>query len=899
MAYGDYLDAAAMLDSCDADLSAPTGKGANCRFVAQAEEATTAAVNRASLAIAQNSDELKARLDAATAITQVTNLTGFSGGTITIDPTGGGSGDIKFTGTLYLGNGDYSADQESRDTLFQLLDSESNEVLVDGAEVKISNTSVAPGSGFYSAGVVTLTLSATLPSGNYKLAYAIGATLATLPDDALIRADIRGLHEAAGESQRIHSYVCAIDTSEGPADYVGASAVADAIADLKSSLSLGGVTIYIREGTYTAPTTWPGAGDDYRMVGVGARASVVLSLGANLQIDGANCVFENLTFSIGTGFHLGILGTWMLLRNCVMEVPAPNGTEYVELRTTYGRLDGCSIGGCDLVPWGSSAITVDRCTILGYGRALDLRKARRFYMRDCNIVSSESATPNGLVEFTNGTSDAAQDVVIEKTNLTCTGFPVLYVAGYNDANRATGIVVRDCLITGDDHAALQLYQEFVEDTRFERCTFVRQGVGTAAGVLIDGTSALSKSRAVFESCSFVNEVAGALAVSATNDPKGVSFLSCHFAASGGAKTAGFVNLDHDQTARGVIRGCSFYPYRVTGGTADVLITGYDGGDIDIYYPATGYAYDGATPSLQLQYCNLDTVNVDLGGVQSTTLTGTAAVYLYNGARVSNLHVKNMRGTWEMPLIMVGSANLDHRAILDGLTVSPFATGLWKNSNDEALVVELSDRSVLRRFVWSPGTNDVTTGNAYVVHTEAANIVNVLVEHCDVNIGSVPTNFDGVFRLGKSGSDLDDLRFLNNIVVGGTLSASCTNTVIVLASGPLIEGNVIHHGLMVGTGETTTSTALFLGNPCNRARVVSNEIGGYIPGTPANGARKVLYLSNTATVGGIIGRALLVHNNIFRDLDQNVQAYIGDPVGLHPSGGVFAGHVDDTNHFMSA
>ena len=89
MAYVDYKNAATLLDTCDAYTTDTPGKAAGCRFVGQAEPGTSAVVNRANLALAENMDNLKLPLDTELALPQVAVLAAFSGNTIVVDMTGG------------------------------------------------------------------------------------------------------------------------------------------------------------------------------------------------------------------------------------------------------------------------------------------------------------------------------------------------------------------------------------------------------------------------------------------------------------------------------------------------------------------------------------------------------------------------------------------------------------------------------------------------------------------------------------------------------------------------------------------------------------------------------------------------------------------------------------------
>lgn len=153
----------------------------------------------------------------------------------------GGSFSYTVTNGIYLGNSNYSDSQPTRDILFQFLDENFNEVMVDGSEVKVLSVSGTIGSGFHTDGLLTVTLTDTVPSGNYRFKFGVPATLAKLPDDAFLTADIRGAQEGSGENQKPMWTVCA--PAGGRGDYVGASAFEDAVAN-------GEKRIYLKAGTY-------------------------------------------------------------------------------------------------------------------------------------------------------------------------------------------------------------------------------------------------------------------------------------------------------------------------------------------------------------------------------------------------------------------------------------------------------------------------------------------------------------------------------------------------------------------------------------------------------------------------------------------------------------------------
>jgi hypothetical protein len=171
---------------------------AGTRFIDNGEDAEGEVLNRSFAALAENTDDLDTRMTRDIASPEVGVLTGHSGTTIVIDPSGGAAGDVNYTGTLYCGETGWTG-QERLDQLFQLLDEDYNEVRVNGNEVKVTSLSDNSLGDEFVATATTLNLNETLPSANYRIGYYIGTTIGELPVYALTHAGLRGLEEVPGE----------------------------------------------------------------------------------------------------------------------------------------------------------------------------------------------------------------------------------------------------------------------------------------------------------------------------------------------------------------------------------------------------------------------------------------------------------------------------------------------------------------------------------------------------------------------------------------------------------------------------------------------------------------------------------------------------------------------------
>jgi hypothetical protein len=183
------------------DVDGPPGSGS--RGLSPGEDALSINFNRIGYALAKNDEYLYSIFEQEVPAVEIASLSSFSGSSITLNPTGSGGSNINFTGKVYLGDGTIPSGQEGYDTIFKILDANYHEVLVSSTEVKVTVSSPVLGSGFYNGGVVTLTLGAALPSGNYRLAYCRGYTKETLPAGSMIRGAIRGLENYSAEAKEV------------------------------------------------------------------------------------------------------------------------------------------------------------------------------------------------------------------------------------------------------------------------------------------------------------------------------------------------------------------------------------------------------------------------------------------------------------------------------------------------------------------------------------------------------------------------------------------------------------------------------------------------------------------------------------------------------------------------
>lgn len=310
----------------------PAG-GVGSRFMSFVEPGTAERFNRAFSALSDNGDEHETELTRELAVPVVGVLTLASpSGSFTI----GSGGDIDITSgapnyqDLYMGRSTWADNQENRDHLFEILDSDYNEAIVDTVEAKaVSFTGAAVGDQFVdvTSGTVTVTLNVTLPAGSYRIGFFADSMISTLEEDAFVSVSIRGLNEAPSESAFKGAYICAIDTTDGPADFVGANAVQNALAALGDDTAL-----FLRPGEYTLAETGGGTLDiNQANVTIQGSSSdptngvrLIIDTGSahNFLITGDNVSFRNLHIkanTAGTGQFINVAADFCSFKDCGIE----------------------------------------------------------------------------------------------------------------------------------------------------------------------------------------------------------------------------------------------------------------------------------------------------------------------------------------------------------------------------------------------------------------------------------------------------------------------------------------------------------------------------------------------------------------------------------------------------
>ena len=886
MAYGDYRDAATLLDTCDVLIGDTPGKNVGCRFLGQAEPATTAATNRGPYALAENMDNLKLPLDSQIAITQVAALAAFSGNTIDIDMTAGAAGDINFSpvGYLYMGNGSYSgASQEDFDTLFQLLDEDFNEVIVDGDEVKITGISVGPalGSGFYNTAMVTLQLSATLPSGDYRLSYGRDSSLATLPDDALIRADIRGLHEAAAESGYKSVRVVAETNAIGPADFIGTSALEDA---LDHAISIGGnTTLFCRPGSYVFSAAYDISQDNIKIVGEGG---------------------VNLDFQSGA-YDLTVSGDGVCFTDCTLLFSTSGGSG-IRWDGDRGKMDHCdvSFGELDVTGDHFSADTVDCQSTAGVSNGLILNGVSYTTLRNCEFdvalgkaLSVETAVCDRLVaENCIFKSDdlACFDVQIdlEYSKFTSCRFESEDATCFNLADTLRRSSFHSCEFSAQDGLALYVGRSDFYLVEFHNCRFESvPGTLTSSGIVdcylptgYPSAITQSSSQSVgFYNCEFTDDTAtvryqnpAVRLVSVLADSAEQMFIkmencslrsdACGCNDGAGGEEVGFEMM-----------GVMLHNSAINGAN-----------QADMYE-------DG--PMFRFYNCRLDVVQLWVAAsVTNAAVYSDGVCEVLAGTEAHDLKIIGGFLENNRPLLHIEGDGLHQAmpplagraAVVDGLEVMNYGIAHWTNAQfGEPLVVRMGVQSVLRRFIWDWNNVAGVNGTSSIQPQCLVRVTGDDVEISQCEIYPPSTGGHWLKYMIFAGDPVDNLRILHNVfkMADGRSSGVGMSCIIRLQTSagqltaPIIHGNYIKWYDDAAPPVNANQAIIALGTDVVFAKVTGNHI---FVDNISTGTGIVIYLDEQvypAGAGTDGGGSIVQGNTIFNDNDSGIGS--GSGPGIAP------------------
>lgn len=853
MAYGDYKNVATLQGTIVPDMTPPPGEAANVAWIKNGENAEQTKTNRPHQALAVNMDNLKIPLDAAIAVTQTAALAAFSGNSITIDPTGGAAGDINFTGTLFLGTG-YANTQENRDTLFQLLDENYNEVMVEGSEVKISSVGGgAVGGGFYSAGVVTLGLNETLVSANYRLRYAIGATLASLPDDALITADIRGIHEGAGESAKPTDIVCA--PAGGYGNYVGSSALEDALTDIGVG---GNASIYLKDGTYALPAGATSIPIGVSIIGESANApgsgGVIIQMVATSTIDCKN---------------------YSHIERVRIEVSGPTGAEYVGCTGNHVTIENVLFTNTSLLVSGDW-FKCDNILINPHQNSLLVQGAN--YSEFKNIEITPATTPPTAI------------IAISTATLSGTTFDNIQIS--DSGTTAKGILL-----------SIAIYS----------CEFRNIEMTLGTGIAIDlGAVTINECRFLR---GYISADQTAITTDATARARGIEFKDCFFdntnsawyktpfvrlkSLRGDSGTAAFYNgisLDHcyfsDRYCMGDTDTGTPAAPNLDGSPFPVMeLEGVMGRSVSFLRSNMLYNIE-SSQWVKMTDCSIDSFALVSGPVGNMTpLSSLAAstsglVEVLGQSKISELKVlTDYEEEVSRAIVYVQNSN-DHLAAgaedkclpaeIDGLQISMSSSTAWIDiAAPSSLGLHMGGNSIVRNFVWNSGNSFRVRDDVGLGGIEASG--QIVYINGDYNVLDNPMiELDGangsVWHAISVGTAAD----YSNTIRGGAVKliyAACTDPAAVYYpySAVLVAGtSTVIDGLNVFTNAPQTIVAQPINVAGYHTRVVNCHID--VDGDPVIQPNLILF-------NGIVDQDCICMGNVLRSRLNTPPTISGAAVGV--------------------
>lgn len=805
----------------------PGGWPAGTRGIAFGEPAKGERVNRLAAALAENDDYLynltSVRMLAST---EVAAVLAFTGSQINIDPTGAAGGHINFTGYFYMGDALWANNQENRDTLFQLLDENYNEVIVDGVEVKVSGFTGghAVGEGFINV-LMGLTLNKTIPAGNYRVVYGRGRTVESLPPYALIRADVRGLHEAPGEAGR--QSVIVVDpnaASSRPADYKGPTALQDALDACGDNK-----TLFLRAGNYTV-----------HMAGNPAAPLSVTNNWVTIIGEGRGPIL-GVVLTLPAGLDLNVSGTGVKFEN--VRVESSDADRRVYWTDDDGGMDRCVLTDLVLELNGVQNATFSNMTLGGDLTALYIRGGTSNCIFD-NLECLEGAT--------------ATQPIIKLGNDVLTG------ASHCTFRNVTAHV------TAARSQMACLIDQLVTDFSFYDCTFT---AGTGIGV---GVAAGAGPNLIFDNCHFESDTGQAF--SSYAGMEGGAFRNCtftcltSFTAIAGAPVGGdsfvIINFGYSDVARfGTMENCYFDLHDVAAANdPDVQIAGVTADGLHFDYTD---GFDGTQDGIQLKASMVRNLKVNMGGSVANMSNAMAVISLGNSTYcyVEKLEIYNAVyniGTTSV-VSLDGTAGRG-RAEVHELYIQTSGVTVFTRP-----LIRMGDHSVLTKFQWDDQAVGAGVNCLIGYRTD---VTDVTIRDCVINTHDNSDHFTAIVLFKPAIGDGMSVNYVwieDNVFNCRGDAEEAPASIIRIDEGTggssanvWIKDNVIDFGLVDGQAignDICEGTAIWVGT-VNGLYVQGNRLTGIADSATAPGGQKFIYNAVGSGFDGSTGaNPTLVRENI--------------------------------------
>lgn len=848
-----FRSRATLLSTLPIDAGDTPGYPAGTRFVFNGEDAEAEHFNRAFGALAENTDDLDTRMTRNIAYAEVGVLTTFTGNSIDIDPSGGALGDVNYTGTLYLGESGWTG-QERLDQLFQLLDEEYNEVLVAGVEVKITSlTGNALGDEFV-ATLTTLNLSATVPSGNYRIGYYAGTTIGELPPYALTLAGLRGLEEVPGElgAHKARLEIAELTSHSGSTIVIDpTTATGDYTLSPTGFVYLGGSS-YTGGGTEEAGFLFQVLDEDYNPVTVDGTLVQVVSTSPVLGNGfwASTNVTLTLNKSLPSANYRLLLARDDSISGLADDALVKGMTRYAHTHTNLKEYtavlsDGTNSTGGDY----NGVDAIDGVDSFAYGGTFALKRGRYTW----NSVTS-LAKPNVTIH-----GELFQWGATATTDLTSMEIPAGAAADFNLSGKYSNLILSSKAaayrykLTNPrlENVQIQSGCGYVEGEVFWKgggCTASLSGNNPAADYTFEFDGGSNQVYGLIEDCDFttIPPAAGAQTAfvrinnlnDSTNNRKKLTFRNCQFGNLSGVLGCSAVVME-GSTGWIEFENCVFYGY--DGGYCLDVVTGFTQGEAIFrncrFYTLYGtvakargrfencYFESGSTTPtswgqmLEFSYAQIFdcTASVGTGSTETNPVSATDCIVQIGSSTVGRLYVDgfniNLPDTWHGYTPVVVESDDSYDAVVKRLYVRAGSDGPVSDRSTNgvlgyAAVVEIIGYGSLsflekeRLYVEDLRVNRVgwpssATDNGTVVSLKNCRVNRLTVDGASTsNVGHVGSGA-GVLYCAQRVSIRDLIWCPSN-------SINCNHTgIITLGLETSIDGGIIHR-----LGEDPATTYLF-------------------------------------------------------------------------------------------
>jgi hypothetical protein len=648
------------------------------------------------------------------------------------------------------------------------------------------------------------------------------------------------------------------------ADYSGADALIDALADLTSD-----VTLYLRSGTYNFAGL-SSSNDSLRIIGESKEDTFLANI-IDISLGGANVTFENLTFDTTGNFGESLFtvgGEYQSYINCIFL--GDSATDKIRVTWDYALFDNCVFTETGFFVSGDNC-TIRHCYMLKDqgGPLMDIDSASYLNVVNCYLKSNEDDTYTGIhiqdgsshIKFLNcaiiiwgATSYSKRGILLEK---------------------CTKVYFDNCLMSITAGACIK-YGEYTPtnsvEANFTNCRI--EGTVVCDSSLSDGVISPGGRLPQSAKLKFIN----------TYIYGGVT------GGGSGYYRAPFIQLlsDLESVRQITMMNCELVDAKcqghdgdappATGSSTEFPVVEFLGVNAtNIKFDRTGIDYDiQDSPWLRLTDSNVDGFYLRYacdvaGGAYNYESASDGLIEVLDNSSLKNLVIDGPLGKgcdatngWYRPAVYVKglspSGITEDRtggiAIVDRVEFKQTTTDEWYAQTAVPLLVQLDGAAILRRLTFgernvlalSSGHNKITQ---YLIEARGEYDI---VEDCLISLADGST-YGGLLQYVIYISNVGRNTIRNNriIVDDPTAATFGLATVIYCTSDHnLISENFIQNV----TGNLGASGAIYLTSTAQLCRVLANEIY-----TATCTASQNLIYTGAAAYGGVNAGCCVVSDNI--------------------------------------